>query len=287
MPELPEVETIKLQLSRVLPGETIKNVEVRAKKIFPGDPKRVVGKKIIKLRRFSKALVIDLSGGTSLVVHLKLTGRLVYANHTRSDLSTSERSDLKYKWDTAYQTDKHTHVVITFVSGDKLYFHDLRKFGWIQIVETDQVEELPYIKKLGPEFFRDLTEDKFLKLLKGTRLPIKIALMDQQKLGGVGNIYANEGLWCAKINPKTKANTLSDGYIVTLFNCLEKILKDAIRWGGASDNNYRDAFGEKGRVQEHFLVYNQAGKPCSRCKTLIKKIQLGGRGTYFCPRCQQ
>ena len=287
MPELPEVETIRLQLSRVLPGLKIVNVEVRVNRIFSGNEKLIVGKTVKALRRYSKALVIDLDGRLSLVVHLKMTGRLV------CEKLKGKSQKAKVDWDIDYPTDKHTHVIITFTNGDKLYFNDVRKFGWIQIVPTEKVEELPYIKTLGPEFLNNppagragLTIQQFNNVLKNSAKPVKLVLMDQKKLAGVGNIYTNESLWMAKINPRTKANALRDGFIATLFHCLGKILKQAIKWHGASDNNYRDAFGNKGKVQEHFNVYNREGHPCPRCKTPVKKFTLGGRGTYWCPKCQ-
>ena len=281
MPELPEVETIRLQLSSVLVGKAIKGIEVRKAKLWRGDQNKVIGKKIVKLRRYSKLLVIDLTDGLSLAIHLKLTGRLVYEEFKVK----SEK--LKVNWDINYPTDKHTHVVITFSDNSKLYFHDLRQFGYIQVVGSDAVESLPYVSSLGPEFFRNLDLATFAEIIKKGSRPIKLILMDQQKLAGVGNIYANEGLWCAKIYPKRQANALSDEQIAGLFHCLAKIIKQAIVWKGASDNDYRDAFGGKGEVQEHFNVYNREGRSCSRCQTPIKKITLGGRGTYYCPNCQK
>ncbi|MFZ5845031.1 MAG: bifunctional DNA-formamidopyrimidine glycosylase/DNA-(apurinic or apyrimidinic site) lyase [Patescibacteria group bacterium] len=274
MPELPEVETIRLQLSSVLVGKTIKSIEVRKAKLWRGDRAWVIGKKIVRLRRYSKLLVIDLTDNFSLAIHLKLTGRLVYEK-------------LKVSWDVDYPTDKHTHIVIAFSDRSKLYFHDLRQFGYIQVVESNTVESLPYVSSLGPEFFRNLDLGTFTKIIKKGTRPVKLVLMDQQRLAGVGNIYANESLWCAKIYPKRRANALSDEQIAGLFHCLEKIFKQAIVWKGASDNDYRDAFGEKGHVQEHFNVYNCEGKPCGRCQTPIKKITLGGRGTYYCSNCQK
>lgn len=280
MPELPEVETIRIQLDKVLPRLVIKDVEVRSSKVFQGDKRVLIGKKILGLRRFAKVLIIDLSGGLSLAVHLKMTGRLVYQQ------LKVKSAKLKVDWDVDYPTDKHTHVVITFTNGDRLYYHDQRKFGWLRVLTTTKVLELPFLAALGPEFFRGLTLSKFKDILAKNSRPIKLVLMDQEKLAGVGNIYANEGLWCAKINPKTPAKTLSSKQSAMLFACLEKVLKAAIKWKGASDDNYRDAFGAKGQVQEHFQVYNRAGRSCPHCRTPISKITLGGRGTYYCPRCQ-
>lgn len=279
MPELPEVETIRLQLSSKLIGLKIKSFDARSKKIFSDEPKLVTGKTVRKLRRYSKVLVIDLTDGVSLVIHLKMTGRLVYEKFKNRPVKVKA-------WDIDYPKDKHTHVIIGFTNGDKLYFNDVRKFGWIRVVPTDEVEKLPYIAKLGPEFFRNLSEPEFTAVIKAGTRPVKSVLMDQEKLAGIGNIYANESLWCAKINPKIKAKELSKQRIVNLFNCLEKIMRQAIKWRGASDNNYRDAYGEKGQVQEHFNVYNRLGYPCPRCQTPVKKFTLGGRGTYYCPKCQ-
>lgn len=279
MPELPEVETIRIQLSSVLVGKTIKSVEVRKAKLFRGDQAKVLGKKIVGLRRYSKLLVLDLTGDVSLAIHLKMTGRLVYSSqfivHSK-----------KIKPEMDYEKDKHTHIVIHFTDGSKLYFHDLRQFGFMQVLSTNLVENLSYVKSLGPEFLYNLTREQFKNILGRSNRPVKLVLMDQTKFAGVGNIYANEGLWCAKINPKAKANTLSQSQIISLFNCLEKILKQAIKWKGASDNSYRDAFGDKGEVQEHFKVYAREGQPCPRCRQPVRKMMLGARGTYWCSKCQ-
>ncbi len=219
MPELPEVETIKIQLSAVLPGLTIKAVEVRTAGVFRGDQGLLRGISVKGLRRLGKMLVIDLTGNTSLAVHLGMSGRLVFENFKVKSLK------FKVHWDVDYPRDPHTHVVITFKDGSQLYYHDQRKFGWLHMVPTRKVANLPYVAKLGPEFLSTLTRGKFDKIMRGSSRPIKLVLMDQKRLAGVGNIYANESLWCAKIHPKTKAKLLSHGHIATLFTCLEKILR--------------------------------------------------------------
>lgn len=287
MPELPEVETIRQQLSRVLPGLVIQDIQVKTRNIIIGDPLVLLHRKIIRLRRIGKMLVIDVSGGWSMAIHLKMTGRLVYQK-VKSDPSKSFGTrKLKVKnLDVDYEKDKHTHVIITFTNRDQLYYNDQRKFGWIRVVKTSEIDKLPYVAKLGPEFLSNLNIEQFAKILQSSSRPVKLVITDQEKLAGSGNIYANEALWCARINPAAKANSLSDTQIITLFNCFEKILRQAIIWQGASRNNYRDAFGQKGRAQEHFEVYEQTGKLCRRCRTEIKKIKLGGRGTYYCPVCQ-
>ena len=280
MPELPEVETVKLQLSRLIIGKTIKDVEIRKAKIFRGDKKSIVGKKIVGLRRFSKLLVIDLDHKLSLAIHLKMTGRLVY-----EDPAGKKAKSLRWEFD--YNTDKHTHIVIHFSDGSKLHFHDLRQFGYIQVVDTEKVGALSYVTTLGPEFFRNLDLKQFREVLGRSGKPIKLVLMDQQKVAGVGNIYANEALWCAKIDPRKKSKELSENQVSALFACLEKIMREAIKWGGASENDFRDAFGQKGSVQNHFQAYTREGHPCTRCHTPIRKFSLGGRGTYYCSVCQK
>jgi len=294
MPELPEVETLRLQLSQLIIGKTIKSIDILKPKSFIGKKEQVIGKKIVEVKRFAKILVIDLSNGLSLAVHLKMSGQLIF----RQDIQ------LRYIWrHTKVVNDlsnKHTRVIITFVDGDRLYFNDQRMFGWIKVIQNAKFKmqddnaklKIPYIydliKKLGPEPLRDLTLETFKKILKSSRKPIKLLLMDQEKIAGIGNIYANDALFLAKINPAEKANEIEDGSIVKLFNCLQKVLKDGIKWRGASKNHFRDVFGAKGKVQEHFHAYDREGEKCpNKCGSVIERITLGGRGTFFCPKCQR
>lgn len=264
MPELPEVETIRLQLNTVLPGLIIQKLQVLNPKSFIGDKKLVIGEKIIGVRRFAKLLIIDFSNGLSLAVHLKMTGQLVYQG---------DREGL-------------TRIIIEFTNRSRLFFNDLRKFGWMRVVNDDHKSDL--IKNLGPEPLKDLTIIKFKEILKLSNKPVKLVLMDQEKIAGVGNIYANEALFLAGIDPGKKAKELNDGSIVPLFHCLEKVLKEGIKLGGASSNNYVNAFGEKGKAQEHFLVYGKNGQNCpNKCGSEIIRIKLGGRGTFYCPKCQK
>ena len=291
MPELQEVETIRLQLDRVLPGLKISQIQILKQKSFIGDKKNIIGEKIEKIRRFGKLLVIDLSNGLSLAIHLKMSGQLVYKGKKQPHKLNIIDPLLKAL------PNKHTRVVIKFSNKDRLYFNDLRIFGWIRILRNNpintnnpviQLSNLDnLIKDLGPEPLRNLTSEKFKNILKSSNKPIKFILMDQERLSGVGNIYSNEALFLAKIDPRGKAKELSDGSIASLFHCLERVLRDGIKWGGASSNNYINAFGIKGKAQDHFLVYQKEGQDCpNRCGEKIKRIKLGGRGTFFCPKCQ-
>lgn len=261
MPELPEVETLRIQLVRLLPGLTIKDIQILNQRSFVGEKRLVLGKKVNDVRRFAKMLVIDFSLELSLVIHLKMTGQLIYNG----------------------AINKHTRVIITFTNADRLFFHDIRKFGWMKVVKN--VNDL--IKNLGPEPLRDLTIEKFQEILKTSKRPIKLVLMDQQMIAGVGNIYANDSLFLAHVHPQTPANRLSDSQIIKLFDSLVKVLKQGIKLGGASKTNFLDVYGQKGKVQEHFYVYAKEGEKCiNHCGEIIKRIILGGRGTFYCPTCQ-
>lgn len=267
MPELPEVETIKKDLEKFLTGREIIGVEVRNRKILADGEKNLLGGKIIGVRRFGKVIVIDLDNDYSALIHLKLTGQLVFQGPNLPG--------------------KHTHVIFDLDGGKKLYFNDLRKFGWIKIVDSRQVTVDGFIGKLGPEPFKDLTLDLFKKILSNTTRPIKIVLMDQSKISGIGNIYANEALWLAKINPRVPARQLDGKTARHLYSAILEVLKNGLKWGGASDQAYIQPSGEEGKYQEHFLVYGREGEVCTRCKKAkIEKIKLGGRGTYWCPACQ-
>jgi formamidopyrimidine-DNA glycosylase len=271
MPELPEVETIKRQLGKYLLGHKIEGVEIRVRKIFPKGEEKLIGGKVKATRRFGKVLVVDLDNGYSFLVHLKLTGQMVFA-------------DSKFK----NEESKFTHVIFNLDKGAKLFFNDSRKFGWIKVERTSEVEQEAFIKKLGPEPLRDLTFKGFAEILGKSKRAVKVLLMEQDKISGVGNIYANDALWLAKIRPQQPANSLKATEVKKLYLAIKKVLQTGLKFQGASDQWYITAEGKKGKYQEHFLVYGQQGKICPRCKKeKIEKIALGGRGTYFCPHCQQ
>jgi formamidopyrimidine-DNA glycosylase len=271
MPELPEVETIRGQLEKHLIGHKILGVDVRVPKIFPQGQEKLVGGKVKSARRLGKVLIIDLDNGFSFLVHLKLTGQIIYSSPKFPN-----------------QANKFTHVVFKLDKNAKLFFNDSRKFGWIKVEKTVDVAKESFVKKLGPEPLRDLTAKAFSQILATSRRPIKIFLLDQTRLSGVGNIYANDALWQAKINPRRAANSLNPQETKVLYRAILKVLKDGIKYQGASDQWYVTAEGKKGKYQEHFLVYGREKEACRRChQAKINKFFLGGRGTYFCPFCQK
>ena len=281
MPELPEVETLRRGLEKYLVGHKILNVEIRHPKIFTGNEKSVVDAKIIKVRRFAKVLSIDLSNSNSLLVHVKLTGQLIYRGpNLKKHLVLSKKV-------LGGVPGKFTHVVFKLDKNGFLYYNDIRRFGWIKLVPTDQVETSDFIGKLGPEPFAGLTLQIFKQIISKYKTPIKLVLMDQEKMGGIGNIYANDALWLAKIYPKRPANSLNKEEQEKLYNAIIEVLKNGIKYGGASELAFVTAEGADGNYQNHFRVYGQQGKSCQRCGTKIEKVFLGGRGTYFCPTCQK
>jgi formamidopyrimidine-DNA glycosylase len=299
MPELPEVETIKLGLQKYLVGHLIQDVEVRLPKQLRGDYKKIIGGKIIGARRFGKGLVIDLDNGFSLAIHVKMTGQLLYSSNAgpagRHPRSTSSASPAGAHRGTPTPVtrsevdlpDAYTHLVFILDNGAILYYRDMRQFGWVAILPTSDVLDLPFFKSLGKEPLKDLTFSDFQALLQKYKTPIKLLIMDQTKIAGVGNIYANDALYLAKIHPKRQASSLSIKEQKVLFAAIEKVLQKGIEVGGASEWHYVDVLGGRGKYQDFFLVYRKNGKPCQRCGTIIEKIKLGGRGTFFCPVCQK
>lgn len=281
MPELPEVELLRRGISQYVEGLTLGSAEVRTPKIFEGDPKQVIGGKVIGVRRFGKMLSIDLSHGMSLAIHVKMTGRLIYRGEKQPELIDIEP-------ELTQLPSKHTHVIFVFTNGDRLYYNDVRKFGWIKVVKTVKIEELPFVRKLGPEPLGTLSQDRFEEILVRFGRPIKTLLMDQERISGVGNIYANEALFCAGLAPMRKANDIDDLSVRRLYECILKVLKEGIAYGGSSTDSFRDVLGRKGGYQEHYLVYDREGEACKRkgCSGTVKKRMMSGRGTYWCPKCQ-
>lgn len=267
MPELPEVETVRRQLEKEILGTEIESVEVREAKIFVGNPNSIHGERIAKIGRVGKYLFVYFESNRGLVIHLKMTGRLVLNNDF-------------------YATAKHTRVVLNLADGRKIYYWDTRKFGYLRVEDGIEKHRIALAKKMGPEPW-DIIDMELLRKLKRTTRPIKEAILDQTILAGVGNIYANDGLWLAGINPKRTANSLRLTEVAKLRKSLCSVLERGLSTGGASDNTYRDFYGLTGTYQNEFLVYGRAGEPCNKCGMMLKRIVVGGRGTWICEKCQK
>ena len=265
MPELPEVETIKRELERAVLGKKITEVCVHHPAVIRQPSvdrfkKELASTSIKNILRKAKVLILELSNGKSLVIHLKMTGQLVYPGDGKKSRVSFKLSD-----------------------GKMLDFNDQRLFGELRLL--DDWRNLKFIQGLGPEPF-DLTADKFKEMLASKKTKIKPLLMDQTFISGVGNLYAAEALFRAKIHPQRPAESLSDKEKEGLFKEIRDTLSEAIKYKGSSMDQYVQVSGEPGNYVKYHKVYGREGKPCLVCKAPIKRIALGGRGTYFCPRCQ-
>lgn len=280
MPELPEVESIRLKLLKYLIGHKIKKIELRFSGRFFGDKEKLIGGMIIDIRRFGKAQSIDLANGYSILVHVKMTGQLLYEGPNCVQIPFSKKV-------LGGVSGKHTHVVFYLDRGGRLYFNDVRKFGWIKVIETQEVKNDVFVKNLGPDAVNDLTFEYFQKIITKSLRPIKITIMDQSKISGVGNIYANDALWLAKINPKKACKDLNIKDKKKLFNAIKLVLKEGIKYGGSSETSFVTPDGQEGSYQNHTLVYGHRGEKCKRCKKgKIIKYFVSGRGTFACDICQ-
>jgi formamidopyrimidine-DNA glycosylase len=288
MPELPEVETIRTGLAKLLPGKVVKDVWYDWDKSFPNAPADVarflVGSEIEKVRRRAKVLIIELSSGWALIIHLKMTGQLVFIGKGQRFGAGHPGKEL-----VGELPAKSTRVVLDFKDGSKLFFNDQRKFGWMRLMPTLEIPEIDFFKKVGPEpLDDDFTVDKFIeRLMRRQNSNIKSVLLDQTVVAGIGNIYADESLWSAKIHPATIVKDIPKPGLVLLYNAVRDVLNLSIQKGGSTDKNYVDAEGKKGSYLSFANVFRKEGQPCPRCGTPIEKIRVAGRGTHICPRDQK
>lgn len=270
MPELPEVETIVRDLRSALNGQIVKNAEFLNTYIKESgdDPSEssLCGQRLITIDRRGKNIIFRFENDLSMVVHLKMTGRLLFEK-----LPSKE--------------EKHLHFRIEF-SNANLYFYDVRKFGRIGIYDSVGLARHSRLSKLGPEPF-DLTPAQFTELFKARNKPIKIALLDQEIIAGIGNIYADESLFAAGIRPNIKAAKIKSDRLQRLHRAVIKVLNKAIENRGSSVDDYLDGFGNSGKFQNLLKAYGRTGAKCQKCKSTIKRIVLGGRSSHYCPRCQK
>jgi len=286
MPELPEVETVRRGLYELIIGRRVQSVDYDTAKSFPNSSDDVehflIGAEIVNVRRRAKLLMIDLSTHYTLAIHLKMTGQLVYRGATAFGAGHPNDSligDLP---------DRSTRVTVTFIDRTRLFFNDQRKFGWMLLLPTEEVQNLDFMKKVGPEPLEDaFTLDEFIARFKRrSKTNIKAALLDQTVIAGVGNIYADESLWAAKIHPKRLVGTITKDEFSLLYDSLRRIMNLAISKGGSTNKNYVNAEGKKGSYMDFANVFRREGLPCPRCGTTIEKLRVAGRGTHICPHCQ-
>lgn len=272
MPEMPEVETVRRTLTPLAVGKTIKRVDVWYDKVIIGDMKsfqqQLKGKTIEKIDRYGKYLLFRL-GDLTIVSHLRMEG--------------------KYRLTTAdAPREKHEHLQFVFTDGSALRYDDVRKFGRLQLVETGTERIVTGIKRLGPEALSpEFTEDYLAKALKNKTKKVKNLLLDQTVVAGLGNIYVDEVLWQAKINPVAEPKDLTKQQVQDLYEAINSTIKEATKLGGTTVHSFLNAEGQAGGYQDRLEVYGRAGEDCLRCGKKLVKIKVNGRGTTYCPNCQR
>jgi formamidopyrimidine-DNA glycosylase len=296
MPELPEVETVRRGLHELIIGRTVYESDFDTPKSFPNAPAQVsaflVGATVTDVRRRAKVLMIDLSTKYTLVVHLKMTGQLVFVSS--NNRSNDKADDIRFGAGHPNESlvgqlpDRSTRVTLTFTDGSQLFFNDQRKFGWMRLMPTDEVMNLPFMQRVGPEPLPDdFTAEQFAaRFARRSKTSIKAALLDQTVIAGVGNIYADESLWGAKIHPKRLVGSITPAEFELLYTELRDVMNVAIEKGGSTNKNYVNAEGKRGSYMDFARVFRREGLACPRCGATIIKFKAAGRGTHICPVCQ-
>ncbi len=270
MPELPEVETIKRQLKKEITGKKITGVEVLAEKTLRMPKakfiKAVVGAKIAGVERRAKLLIWNLNNGWSILTHLKMTGQYVYDG----------------------EPHKHTRVIFSFGPKLKIMFNDMRRFGYLKLMKTEELSEF-LEKEYGPEPLEKSFTLKMFEELLGKRPNVKIKqlLMDQKLVAGVGNIYAQEACFMSSVLPTRQAKSLKPVERKKIYDNIRMVMNEAIKYGGSSSENYLNLYGKEGDFVKRLKVYGRAKEKCRRCRAVLKTIKLGGRGTVYCGKCQK
>ena len=305
MPELPEVETIRLGLQKVIIGKKITKFESRDSKVVQFAEKDIVGAKIEAIERRAKMLAFNLSNKKSILIHLKMTGQLIW----EEDPGTNEFQLKKIKspstplraatqrvagghpspdW-VAKLPNAYTRAVFHFDDDSVLFFNDLRRFGYMKLYDTSELNNISELKHLGPEPFSKDFDVEYL-IRRADKIPnrkIKQFITDQEIISGVGNIYVDEALFYAGVLPVRPVKEISLSEWKKIRDSIIKSLKMGLQFGGSSEDTYVDAFGNQGTMNQHTMVYRKTGQPCQVCGTKIERISLGGRGTHFCPTCQK
>lgn len=288
MPELPEVETVRRGLARSIVGRTLAGFETDTKKMLnhplPFYQKTLKGQKILAVRRRAKMIIIELSGGWSLLIHLKMTGQLVFQGKGKCVIGGHP-----IKEGFSCTQNKFTHAVFTFKDGTHLFFNDVRKFGWIRLYKGEELLKLLASSGLGTEplekeFTLDVMEREMAR--RGAAR-IKQFLLDQRNVAGIGNIYGDEISYYARVRPDRRVKTLSAKEKRLIYKGIKRILAEAIKYEGTSISDYVKADGEAGAYTKKLKVYQRCGKKCYHCRGVVARLKLGGRTSSYCPRCQK
>ncbi len=288
MPELPEVEVVKRSLEKIIHNASIKNVIIYNKKlrykIEVKKLKNLINSKVLSIKRRSKYILINCNNERTILLHLGMSGKIIIINPKQRKI----RSSFYYKLKDNFE--KHNHLKINFKNNFKLIYNDVRKFGFLKVLKTKNINQNMHLKRLGPEPFSvTFNFEYFKKSITNKKQFIKDCLMDQKFVSGLGNIYANEILFKSKISPFKKSKNLKDKQIINIIKNTKAILKKAIIKGGSSIKDFNDIDGNTGKFQDSFRVYGKTDKSCSKreCNGTIKKIQVSNRSTFFCNICQK
>ena len=278
MPELPEVETIRRQLEAHLVGRSVSAIEISWPKSLTGrglDPAALLGRPVTRIWRRGKVLGIDTEGGVSVLVHLRMTGQLLMGSVETDALVPTGNSA--------------TRVILDLDDGSRLVFNDQRKFGRIVVMPTPDVADDPLLARMGPEPLEAGFDPEVLGaiLSRRPRLRHKAALLDQSVVAGIGNIYADEVLWCAGLHPERRCGTVRRSGVEALHAGIVSVLSEGVARGGSTLRDYVDTQGDRGGYLDVAAVYGRTGQPCRRCGTAIVKTTVVGRGTHLCPSCQK
>jgi formamidopyrimidine-DNA glycosylase len=288
MPELPEVETIRRGLSQRIVGKKIVDIDILFPKSFFGSAIEAVGCEIFSIERRAKIIAFGLSNNKYLLFHLKMTGQLIYRQELKAADDRFAGGHPDHNWH-AKLPNSTTAMIFYFNDGSKLFFNDMRKFGWCKLLPKEEIDRI-FTESYGPEPFSEGFTAEYL-FRKAGRMPnknIKQFLMDQAIVAGIGNIYADEILFDSMISPLRKVKDIVRDEWEKIIKSTIMILEKAIKYGGTTDSDYVDADGKKGGMQNYLNVYHRTGELCPRgCNDVIKRITVGGRGTHYCPVCQR
>ena len=282
MPELPEVETIRKGLEKVLVGQKINSVDVRVKKLFYGNSKKLKNQTITEINRRAKILIIQLSDSV-LLIHLKMTGQLIYVPKKGQPV-VGGHPDKVYSMNLPH---KHSHIIFKLPKGT-LFYNDLRKFGWIKLYKN-LMEAAHEFDKLGPEYtWPEYTINHIRqRLAKRQNITIKQALLEQSLVAGVGNIYADETLFITKIRPTRKVSSLKPKDIKNIYETIPKVFNLSLKHGGTSARDYLQPDGKMGTYLKVANVYKREGEPCKVCGEPIERVKISSRSSHYCPNCQK
>ena len=302
MPELPEVTTTVKGLQRVLPKLVIVDVwtdlakknqqykqykdTIKSEVFFKSFKKKTIGKKIINVERRAKNILINISGGETILIHLKMTGHLLYGKYVFNKVKNNWAPDQKEKVSLSDPFNRFIHVVFSFSNGKHLAFCDSRKFGKVTIFQSSNLNNTPHLKNIGPEpLEKSFTFPKFKnRLLLKPNGKIKTVLMDQSIIAGIGNIYSDEMLWLSGIHPEGNPKNIPNAQLLKLYKAMLEVLKKGINFGGDSMSDYRNIDGQRGNFQKHHNVYQKKGEKCSKygCNGVIMRKVIGSRSAHFC-----